>query len=243
MSKKTSSSWEQVSGAALDFGSEETQKPKKGTDPRYQEKYYERNKDRLSEEAKRRWRNNEDGYRDRGLERAKEKRANARSKKAREVHEARRKKFVQGLMCLECDWVDKGTKVPAKCPECKVRDVVVEVYLQDSGEEWTVIKTRKPRRVEIDGVPTWVYSSGAMGLKCAKAPSTMRTWIEERVVPGYTYKASGRYWFSMEFMEAVAEAVRKVLYLDGRGKLDILRRYVGAELEDRDIGFTPFPAR
>lgn len=242
---KVTSSWEKVAGAALDEFTAADKAPDESDDSRYQGQYYERNKSRLSEEAKQRWKNNEGGYRDRGLERAKAKRANERSKKAVVMHEVRKAKFVQGQMCVECGNVEEGIKNYAQCPGPKCGEVgtMVEVYLQDSGDEWTIIKTRKPRRVSVRGVPMWVYSSGAMGLKCAKSPSTMRTWIEERVIPGYTYKDSGRYWFSLEFMEAVAAAVLKVLYLDGRGKLDILRRYVGAELADRKIKYTRFPKR
>lgn len=167
----------------------------------YQQCYYERHKADLAAKAKRRWENNESGYRDRGLERAKRKRAARRAVKADTLYESR---------------LATTKKIVGK------------------------VRVRKPRRIDLNGQRAWVYTSGAMALKAGKSPPTMRTWIEERVIPGYCFWDSGRYWFSMEFMEAVAEAVRKVLFLDGRGKLDILRRYILQELEVRGVYYIPF---
>jgi|GEM_PF-4752664 len=243
--KEPSGSWEKVKDVATDGfeWTEEKQRaatatkaPDEDSDSAYQQRYYQDNQERLSREAKERWQANRDGYRERGLERARRKRAVRRSKKAQEVFEERTSSV---RVCGECDqckrtvsWTGEERKCGRRRKKGKCKGTIRMVEKP--------VRTKKPRRVEIDGQPTWVYSSGSMALKCGKSPPTMRTWIEERVIPGYTYKASKRYWFSMEFMEAVAEAVRKVLFLDGRGKLTILRRYVLDELARQEIEYVPF---
>lgn len=217
----------------------------------YQQNYYEKNKKALSDAAKARWDANEGGYRDRGLERARTKRAKKRAKKASELHKRRRLRYTQGVQCLICEDVWPGVELPDECqsaecgsneeggPKAKLRTV----YLEDKDKEWGIVRCREPIRAVIDGKPTWLHSSGEMGIRCGKSPSTMRTWIEERVIPGYSKKDHGRYWFSTELVSAVADAVRDVLKRDGRGKLDLLRECVSEQLEARGIEYEAFEAR
>ena len=103
--------------------------------------------------------------------------------------------------------------------------------------------TKPPRLTEVDGAEAWVYSSGTLAAMCGKSPSTIRTWLESRVVPGYSRRISGRYWFTQEFMEAVAEGYRKTLVIDGRAPHKKLRRWIKDELAESGVSYELFPPR
>lgn len=90
---------------------------------------------------------------------------------------------------------------------------------------------------------TWVYSSGTLAAFVGKDPSTIRTWIEERVIPGCSIEMSGRYWFTEELMRAIADGYRETLFLDGRAPHSKLRRWVRATIEERGVKFSAFPEK
>lgn len=98
---------------------------------------------------------------------------------------------------------------------------------------------RPPIEAEIDGDKLLVYSTTVLGLKCGRKVSTIRQWVEEGVLPGCTVVVGGRAKFSEPFMEAVREACKRVLYLDGRGNHTQLKLLVIEELELRGESYVP----
>ena len=254
---------------ALDFSPPPSpKKAKAGVAEDYHATYYERNKDKLSDRAAARWRLNEGGYRERGLARARSKRAQKRAERADAKFRTQVANFRTGWECRGCHH-HTPTESP-RCPACNAegmnRVILVTVALCSACERtlpWDgevrpcalelhgggvcpgkleegekVLVTKPPR---YDG--EWLFSSGTLAAVCGKSPSTMRTWIENRVVPGYSRLLSGRYWFTMDFMQAVAEGYRKTLFIDGRAPHKTLRRWVRGELEERAIPYEPFPPR
>jgi len=253
---------------------------------RYQETYYRRNKKRLSERAAARWRNNEGGYRERGLERARRKRSHARAQRAVEKFERQTANYRSGWWCRACDGRIPGRRRLRTCPLCGVlgalqRAILVTVALCDrcgrtsgwegedrpcraslaagktcrgtmvEGEQ--VLTTKPPRLVRASdvGLPAtddgtdeaWVYSSGVLAAICGKSPSTIRTWIENRVVPGCSIYVARKYWFTEELMRAIAEGYRKTLFVDGRAPHGVLRRWIIQTIEERGVFYTPFPPK
>jgi len=110
-------------------------------------------------------------------------------------------------------------------------------------------RTKRPRLTQVDDDPSaeedggvWVWSSGVLAIGCGKSPPTMRTWIEERVIPGCSIIMGDRYWFSAPMMDAIAEGILRTLYVDGRCPHNKLRRYIAAEIEAREVPLAPFPS-
>jgi predicted GIY-YIG superfamily endonuclease len=201
--KEGTTAWDAVENTAMDFDIPEVEVEDVST---ASESYYEQNRDNLATRARRRWRNNEGGYRDRGLQRAQDKRALARAQVADKKFAKRRERMLKAS------------------PRTKRARLIGS---EDPSAE--------------DDTGTWVWSSGVLAIHCGKSPPTMRTWIEERVVPGCTIILGDRYWFSLALLEAIAEGVRKTLFIDGRGPHSKLRRYIATEIERRGVPIVPLP--
>jgi len=115
-------------------------------------------------------------------------------------------------------------------------------------EGYKVLSTKVPRLVKGSDVgikkrEVWVYSSGVLAAFCGKSPATIRTWIERRVVPGCSIVMGTdhqTYWFTEEFMRAVAEGYRKTLLVDGRAPHGKLRRHINQELKDQGVQLKEF---
>ena len=210
----------------------------------YHRTYYQDNQETLSDKARERWEHNRGGYRDRGLERARNKRAAKRADTAARVHQERLAQVNGALWrCSKCggeERVELLGKPWARGPyQCSYRKGCTgEVSLVPEASPPAV---KWPMKVRLDGEALWVYTSGVLALRCGRSPATIRTWVEGRVIPGCAIRIGPRYWFTRAIIDAVAEAVRKVLFLDARTPHHILKRYVRQELQEQGVSYTPFP--
>ncbi len=158
--------------------------------------------------------------------------------------------LVTVALCGGCGRTLPWDGEPRGCGNTSFEGVECKGRMEEAEQ---VLTTKPPRLVRASDVglgvddegadEAWVYSSGTLAAICGKNPSTIRTWIEERVVPGCSIHMSGRYWFTEELMRAVAEGYRKTLFLDGRAPHGKLRRWVRQEIKDRGIHVEPFPPK
>jgi hypothetical protein len=102
---------------------------------------------------------------------------------------------------------------------------------------------RPPVLVEIGSKEVAVLTTAALAIRCGRKVSTVRTWIEEGVLPGVSAVIGGRAKFTDRFMDAVKEACRRILFLDGRGDHDQLRLLIVEELASRRESYVPVGKR
>jgi len=106
---------------------------------------------------------------------------------------------------------------------------------------WEGRRVLTPRKVEIDGAPTTVHSSGVLGRAVYRTMPTVRRWIANRVLPGYSWQDEhGRYWFTIEFCRAARAAVERVYLFDGRRSETITRQLLIEELNSAGVTWRSF---
>jgi len=106
---------------------------------------------------------------------------------------------------------------------------------------WDGRRILTPRVGEVGGQPQIVYSTGALGRAIYRTMPTVRRWIANRVLPGYSWKDEhGRYWFSQDFCNAARTAVERVYLYDGRRSEKIMRQLLVEELNSAGVSWRPF---
>lgn len=123
----------------------------------------------------------------------------------------------------------------------KLHEQRLEEDRERSEAYWEGRRVLTPRRVEIDGAPKTVHSSGVLGRAVYRTMPTIRRWIANRVLPGYSWQDEhGRYWFTMAFCRAARAAVERVYLYDGRRSETITRQLIIEELESAGVSWRPF---
>jgi hypothetical protein len=130
----------------------------------------------------------------------------------REIERARRKRALE-----------RGKKAPER----------FEAMVEEKRKQ--AKPTRRPRLVDIDGKKVFVYSTGSVAREVGREDATIRAWLAQDVLPGPSIWIGQRAHFTEEYAKALRAACKRLLRLDGRGDLDILRRLVREELAERKV--------
>jgi|GEM_PF-1807982 len=110
-----------------------------------------------------------------------------------------------------------------------------------SEQYWKGRRTLTPRVVMLGGKEATVFSSGVLGRAVYRTMPTVRRWIVNRVLPGYSWQDEhGRYWFTREFCQAARRAIEKVYLYDGRRGETVTRQLLIEELTSAGITWSPF---
>jgi hypothetical protein len=101
--------------------------------------------------------------------------------------------------------------------------------------------TRRPRLAQIDGEDVFVYTTGSVAREVGREDATIRAWLAQEVLPGPSLWIGVRAHFTEDYAKALRAACKRLLCLDGRGDLDVLKRLVREELIRRQVSFVPAP--
>lgn len=98
---------------------------------------------------------------------------------------------------------------------------------RESADRWADARLHTPRMVMHAGKKILIFSTGVLGKHVCRSAPTIRRWIGLHILPGCTRRDdAGRYWFSLEFMEAVKKALRYTYLVNGHSPIKTFRQVI-----------------